>query len=70
MTTLLKRKMGPSENIFMSHALDSVTEAAVSGPKKSMKMEQPVRGRGQGDGGTTGGSKSGGLCIGSEIGET
>ena len=48
MTTLLKRKMGPSENIFMSHALDSVTEAAVSGPKKSMKLEQPVRGRGQG----------------------
>ena len=48
MTTLLKRKMGPSDNIFMSHALDSVTEAAVSGPKKSMKLEQPVRGRGQG----------------------
>ena len=40
--------MGPSDNIFMNHALDSVTEAAVSGPMKSMKMEQPVRGRGQG----------------------
>ena len=37
----------------MSHALDSVTETSVSGPKKSMRLEQPVRGRGQGAGADT-----------------